>query len=96
MFNSPNNPSGTIYTENELRALGKVLEKHPNIKEYVYSVMYIALATVSFMTAVHSRKKTKAKIAQLVSVESISVNSPPTIDPPEVIASIESPPEDQH
>ena len=31
MFNSPNNPSGTIYTENELRALGKVLEKHPNI-----------------------------------------------------------------
>ena len=31
MFNSPNNPSGTIYTENELRALGKVLEKYPNI-----------------------------------------------------------------
>ena len=31
MFNSPNNPSGTIYTENELRSLGKVLEKHPNI-----------------------------------------------------------------
>ena len=29
--NSPNNPSGTIYTENELRALGKVLEKYPNI-----------------------------------------------------------------
>ena len=31
MFNSPNNPSGTIYKENELRALGKVLEKYPNI-----------------------------------------------------------------
>jgi aspartate aminotransferase len=31
MFNSPNNPSGTIYTEAEYRALGKVLEKHPNI-----------------------------------------------------------------
>ena len=31
MFNSPNNPSGTIYTENELRALGKVFEKYPNI-----------------------------------------------------------------
>ncbi len=31
MFNSPNNPSGTIYTENEYRALGKVLEKHPDI-----------------------------------------------------------------
>ena len=31
MFNSPNNPSGTIYTENEYRALGKVLEKYPDI-----------------------------------------------------------------
>ena len=31
MFNSPNNPSGTIYTESEYRALGKVLENHPNI-----------------------------------------------------------------
>ena len=31
MFNSPNNPSGTIYTENELRALGEVLKKYPNI-----------------------------------------------------------------
>lgn len=31
MFNSPNNPSGTIYTESEYRALGKVLEKYPEI-----------------------------------------------------------------
>ena len=31
MFNSPNNPSGTIYTEEEYRSLGKVLEKHPDI-----------------------------------------------------------------
>ena len=31
MFNSPNNPSGTIYTEVEYRALGKVLEKYPDI-----------------------------------------------------------------
>ena len=31
MFNSPNNPSGTIYTEEEYRTLGKVLEKYPNI-----------------------------------------------------------------
>ena len=30
-FNSPNNPSGTIYSEAEYRALAKVLEKHPNI-----------------------------------------------------------------
>ena len=31
MFNSPNNPSGTIYTGSEYRALGKVLEKYPDI-----------------------------------------------------------------
>ena len=30
-FNSPNNPSGTIYSEEEYRALAKVLEKHPQI-----------------------------------------------------------------
>jgi len=30
-FNSPNNPSGTIYTEEEYRALAKVLENHPQI-----------------------------------------------------------------
>lgn len=30
-FNSPNNPSGTIYTEKEYRALAKVLESYPNI-----------------------------------------------------------------
>ena len=34
-FNSPNNPSGTVYSEKEYRALAKVLEKHPNI--YVLS-----------------------------------------------------------
>ena len=31
MFNSPNNPSGTIYSEKEYRSLGKVLEKFPDI-----------------------------------------------------------------
>lgn len=30
-FNSPTNPSGSIYSEEEYRALAKVLEKHPNI-----------------------------------------------------------------
>ncbi|CAM1373756.1 aspartate aminotransferase [Tenacibaculum litopenaei] len=30
-FNSPNNPSGTIYSEAEYRALAAVLEKHPQI-----------------------------------------------------------------
>ena len=30
-FNSPNNPSGSVYTEEEYRALAKVLEKYPNV-----------------------------------------------------------------
>jgi len=34
-FNSPNNPSGSVYTEAEYRALAEVLEKHPGI--YVLS-----------------------------------------------------------
>ena len=31
IFNSPNNPSGSIYTEKEYRELASVLKKHPNI-----------------------------------------------------------------
>jgi len=34
-FNSPNNPSGSVYSEEEYKALAKVLEKYPNI--YVIS-----------------------------------------------------------
>ena len=30
-FNSPNNPSGTVYSEKEYRAFAKVLEKYPDI-----------------------------------------------------------------
>ncbi len=35
IFNSPNNPSGSVYTEAEYRALAKVLDKYPDI--YVLS-----------------------------------------------------------
>ncbi|WP_199119315.1 pyridoxal phosphate-dependent aminotransferase [Pedobacter sp. ASV28] len=31
MFSSPNNPTGTVYNRQELAALAKVFEKHPNI-----------------------------------------------------------------
>ena len=31
IFNSPNNPSGSVYSENEYKALGEILKKHPNI-----------------------------------------------------------------
>ena len=30
-FNSPNNPSGSVYSKQELEALAEVLKKHPNI-----------------------------------------------------------------
>ena len=54
MFNSPNNPSGTIYTEEEYRALGKVLEKYPNffilsdeIYEHInYGVPHFSIASM--------------------------------------------------
>ena len=31
MFNSPNSPSGTIYTKKELEAMGEVLKKYPDV-----------------------------------------------------------------
>ena len=35
MFSSPCNPSGTVYTQSELEAIAKMLEKYPDI--YVVS-----------------------------------------------------------
>ncbi len=31
MFASPNNPTGSVYSESELRAIAKVIEEHPNV-----------------------------------------------------------------
>lgn len=31
MFNSPSNPSGSVYTRSEVEALGEVLKKHPEV-----------------------------------------------------------------
>jgi len=31
IINSPNNPTGSIYSKEEFKALGEVLEKHPNV-----------------------------------------------------------------
>ncbi len=58
-FNSPNNPSGTIYTEKEYRALAKVLEKHPTIfilsdeiYEHInYGTKHFSFAKIPSMTA---------------------------------------------
>ncbi len=80
------------------------LTKHPTVEECIFSLLYIALATVSLMTAIHSRKTNKAKIAQLIAIESVSVNqiTPPTIPPivpptvpPEIITTSATPPEDE-
>jgi aspartate aminotransferase len=58
MFNSPNNPSGTVYTEAEYRALAKVLEKYPDIfilsdeiYEHInYGVQHFSFASITEMT----------------------------------------------
>ena len=55
MLNSPNNPSGTIYTEDEYRALGAVLKKYPNIYilsdeiyEHInYGIPHFSIAAIS-------------------------------------------------
>ena len=55
MFNSPNNPSGTIYTEEEYRELGVVLQKYPNIyilSDEIYE--HINYGSPHFSIAVHS------------------------------------------
>lgn len=55
MLNSPNNPSGAIFTREEFAALGKVLERHPGvlvISDEIYE--HIVLGDqpfVSFVTA---------------------------------------------
>lgn len=56
-FNSPNNPSGSIYTESEYKELAKVLEKHPNIfilsdeiYEHInYGVKHFSFASIPSM-----------------------------------------------
>ena len=50
-FNSPNNPSGTIYTEEEYKALAKVLEKHPQIyilSDEIYEHINYGIKSFSF------------------------------------------------
>jgi aspartate aminotransferase len=50
-FNSPNNPSGTVYSEAEYRALAKVLEKHPNIyilSDEIYEHINYGVGNFSF------------------------------------------------
>ena len=50
-FNSPNNPSGTIYSESEVRNLAQVLEKYPHIyilSDEIYEHINYGTAPFSF------------------------------------------------
>ena len=50
-FNSPNNPSGTMYSEGEYRALAEVLEKYPHIyilSDEIYEHISYGEPTFSF------------------------------------------------
>jgi aspartate aminotransferase len=50
-FNSPNNPSGTVYTEEEYRALAQVLERHPQIyilSDEIYEHISYGVPSFSF------------------------------------------------
>ena len=50
-FNSPNNPSGTVYSASEYRALAAVLEKHPQIyilSDEIYEHISYGVPSFSF------------------------------------------------
>ncbi|WP_459747622.1 pyridoxal phosphate-dependent aminotransferase [Pseudomonas sp. 3A(2025)] len=55
MLNSPNNPTGSIYTEQEFAALGKVLDRHPRvlvISDEIYE--HIVLGAQPFVSFVNA------------------------------------------
>jgi len=61
IFNSPNNPSGTVYTETEYRELGKVLEKHPEIyiiSDEIYEHINYGKAIFSFASIIEMYDRT--------------------------------------
>ncbi len=57
LFNSPNNPTGTVYSKKELEAIAKVFEKYPNIliiadEIYEYNLFegaHISLASFDYI-----------------------------------------------
>jgi aspartate aminotransferase len=58
LINSPNNPSGAVYTERELRALGEVLEGHPDVHVITDDVYeYLVYDDVRFATFAQANPK---------------------------------------
>ncbi len=60
ILNSPNNPTGMVYNENELKQIGELLEKHPQINilsdEIYEHIVYEGYNFSSFAAAVPSLK----------------------------------------
>ena len=50
VINSPNNPSGSVYTEAEYRALAAVLEKYP--ESTFFQMKSMNTSTMVFLTLV--------------------------------------------
>ena len=55
LLNSPSNPTGAVYTKEELQALGKILEKYPHVyimTDDIYEhILYTDQPFISFATA---------------------------------------------
>ena len=87
-FNSPNNPSGTVYTEEEYRALAKVLEKHPQIyilSDEIYEHINYGLGNFSFaaIESMYDRTITVNGVAKAFAMTGWRIGY---IGPPEWIA----------
>jgi aspartate aminotransferase len=56
IFNSPNNPSGAVYSAEEIRALGTVLKDYPDVwivtDEFYEHLVYDGQKTTTFVEAV--------------------------------------------
>ncbi len=61
LFNSPSNPSGMVYTPDEIRALAAVLERHPHvavISDEIYErLLYGGMTHLSFAAASPAMKE---------------------------------------
>lgn len=61
MFNSPSNPTGSVYTSDELSALARVLERHPQVlvmSDEIYEHINFGAPTVSFASLPGMKERT--------------------------------------
>ncbi len=70
IFNNPNNPTGMVYSEAEVKALGDVLEKHPNIwilSDDIYDKMIFTGDKFHHLLKTNPSLKNRTAIMQSVS-----------------------------